>query len=108
MEANATIDKTAKVASSGITGGEVGAGVCVGVGVGVGVGSGVKMFGVACGFALFKNGTNVTMPKLKSFLKSKIVWLMACALVVPHQLFAAFTLAAVESTMVWVLFCRLL
>lgn len=42
-----------------------------------------------------KNGMKVTTPRVKSFLKSKIVWFMAWASVVPHQLSVAFTLEAV-------------
>lgn len=46
----------------------------------------------AAEFGAVKNGTKLTVPKLKSFLKSKIDWLIACVSVVPHQLLAAFTL----------------
>lgn len=99
----------------------VGAGVAVAVQIGVGVGAevgstwgiGVLAAGVgvgeldvvggvvgigikpgiigADGFGSFKNGTKLTMPKFVAFLKSQIVWLIAEASVVPHQLSVAFT-----------------
>lgn len=56
-----------------------GEGVRVGVGVGVGIGG-------AAGFGPVKKGTKLTVPKLKSFLKSKIVRLIDYVSVVPHQL----------------------
>ena len=49
--------------------------------------------GVASGFGAVRKGVKVTVPKLKSFLLSKIDWLIACASVVPHQLKVALMLA---------------
>jgi hypothetical protein len=43
----------------------------------------------AIGLSDVRNGTKFTTPKLKSFLKSCIDWLIAFWLVVPHQLSVA-------------------
>ena len=52
-------------------------------------GSMAVKFDDASGFDSVRKGTNVTTPKLESFLKSYIDWLIACWSVVPHQLFEA-------------------
>ena len=43
----------------------------------------------AFGFSSLRNGTKLTMPRLKSFLKSRIDWFIAAMFVVPHQLYVA-------------------
>ena len=43
----------------------------------------------AFGFSSLRNGTKLTMPRLKSFLKSRIDWFIAAVFVVPHQLYVA-------------------
>ncbi len=78
----------------------VGGGEAVGVdeeagdgdGDAVGAGDGVVRFdGVACSV---KKGVKLTVPTLKSFLLSKIVWLIDAASAVPHQLLAMVTFFA--------------
>ena len=72
----------------------VGEGVMVGVVVGDGdvegvcVGVGIDAFGsgIAWGLASVRKGTKFTVPKVKSFLLSKIDWLIIVSLVVSHQL----------------------
>jgi len=62
-----------------------------GVGVGptgdaVGVGAVWLMFGVARALGELRRGTKSTVPKLKLFLESWIVWFIVWVSVVPHQL----------------------
>ena len=66
------------------------------VGIGNDVGTGWFRLAVAWGFATVKTGIKVTVPKLASFLKSWMVWLIAWASVVPHQLLDAVMLGAIE------------
>ena len=51
----------------------------------------------ALGLVSLRNGMKVSVPRLKSFLKSWIVWFIVWVLVVPHQLYVAFTLIDVCS-----------
>ncbi len=53
-----------------------------------GEGVGMNMLGIggASEFGSVKKGTKITVPKLKSFLKSWIVWFIAWVSAVPHQL----------------------
>ena len=77
-----------------------GVGVTVGVGVGVGVvgGGGMVMKSGMNGareFDSFRYGMKVNVPKLMgSFLWSQIVWLIAEASAVPHQLLTAVMLSS--------------
>ncbi len=64
----------------------VGVGLVVCVRPGEGEGAWAFVFGSACGFGAARNGMNSTVPRVKSFLESCMVWLIADALVVPHQL----------------------
>jgi len=55
------------------------------VGSGVG-GNGGLVRGSASVLGSLRKGTKFTVPRLKSFLLSRMDWFIACGSVVPHQL----------------------